>query len=149
MNGYMENPVVDKLLTPFAEQLSPLLSQEELANQYKERRLVFNADFKRAMSAEIRPAIDALLQFASKQGHWVDINLLNDQRFVSYVHHAYTISWTRGGYTTITVVGNYDYDKVYFLVEHPEITFQMAYHLPQIKQDMLLAWIKGIFPFMY
>jgi hypothetical protein len=88
MNGYMENPVLDKRLTPFAEQLSPLLSQEELANQYKERRLVFNADFKRAMSAEIRPAIDALLQFASKQGHWVDINLLNDQRFVSYVHHA-------------------------------------------------------------
>ena len=98
MNGFMEEPLVDKLLSPFAEQLSPLLSQEELANHYKERRIVFNADFKRVMSAEIRPTIDALLQFASKKGHWVDIDLLSDQRFGSYVHQAYTITWTMGGY---------------------------------------------------
>ncbi len=149
MHGFMDDPLVDKRLSPFAEQLSPLLSQEEMAHQYKERRLVFNANFKRVMSAEIRPTIDALLQFAGKKGHWVDINLLHDQRFISYVHQAYTITWTMGGYTTITVVGNYDYDKVYFLVEHPEITFQTAFHLSQIKEDTLMAWIKGIFPFIY
>lgn len=149
MHGFMDDPLVDNRLSPFAEPLNPLLSQEELAYQYKERRLVFNADFKRAMSAQIRPAIDALLQYASKKGHWVDINLLNDQRFISYVHQAYTITWTTGGYTTITVVGNYDYNKVYFLVEHPEITFQTAFQLSQLKTDTLMAWIKSIFPFIY
>lgn len=143
---YMKKPM-DERLAPYAEQLRQIVSTHtELAREIEESRAIFNADFKKVMQQRIRPAVQELLDTATAKGHWVDIHATCERRFLAFVHQCYTIHWTTGGTSILSVVANYDYRKVFFIVEHAQSTAQNAIPMEQIREDSLSQWLYSAFP---
>lgn len=135
--------IFDKRLADYAESLNKLIEDhEDLLNEYEEKRIIFNASFKKIMQRKIKPVIHRLLDEASKNGHWVEIHTYSTEKYLAYVHQCYTFNWKVGGCTTLCVVANYDYQKIFFVVEKAGISIQQALPLDNMETKLLYSWIK-------
>jgi hypothetical protein len=48
-----------------------------------------------------------------------------------------------GGCTILCIVANYDYQKVFFVVEQAGISIQQALAMRQVETEALYSWIKN------
>jgi hypothetical protein len=139
--------MLDKRLASFADQLKDIMEPHETMNQEsEEQRVVFNAQFKKIMFADIRPVIQGLLDSAARQGHWIEIHTLMDERFRLYVHQCYTIYWKNGGKADLAVIANYDCKKIFLIVEQGGKSSQLEAAPHEIHQKALANWFLYLFP---
>ena len=134
----------DKRLADYADSLNKLIEDhEELLIEYEEKRVIFNAQFKKTMQRKIRPVVHRLLDEAAEAGHWVEIHTYSTEKYLAYVHQCYTFNWKTGGRTTLCVVANYDYQKVFFVIEQGETALQQAIAMPALRPGALYSWLKS------
>ena len=139
--------VFDIRLAPYADQLTAIIGgHADLQQEYEDKRRIFNAQFRKIMFMQIRPVVQDLLDLAARKGHWVEIHTLMDERYRVHLHQCYSIHWRTGGKADLAVVGNYDYKKVFFIVEQDGQIHQLDLALEQIHQEALAAWFSSIFP---
>jgi hypothetical protein len=137
----------DKRLASFADQLYDVMKPHEaMSHQSDERSIVFNAQFKKIMFTDIRPVIQGLLDSAARQGHWIEIHTLMDERFQLYVHQCYTIYWKKGGKADLAVIANYDCHKIFLIVEQGGKSFQLEAAPREVHQKALADWLLSLFP---
>ena len=139
--------IFDSRLAPYADQLKQMIvGHEALQQEYEEKRLVFNAQFRRMMFRTIRPVIQDVLDRAAKGGHWIEIHTLMDERYLLYLHQCYSIHWRTGGRADLAVVANFDYQKIVFIVEQGDKSSQLDLSEDQFRAEALSGWFQSLFP---
>lgn len=139
--------VFDIRLRPYADELKAIIGgHEALQQEFEEARRVFNTQFRKAMFMHIRPGIQDILDLAANRGHWVEIHALMDQRYLVHLHQCYSIHFRKDSRADIAVVGNFDYRKVFVIVEYAGKTHQLELQVEQINQQALTKWLIALFP---
>lgn len=139
--------VFDIRLRPYEEELRAIIGgHEALQQELEEARRVFNTQFRKAMFMHIRPGIQDLLDLSARRGHWIEIHALMDPRYQVHLHQCYSIHFRRGTRADIAVVGNFDYRKVFVVVEYAGKTHQLDLEIGQIHQEPLVEWLMTLFP---
>lgn len=139
--------VFDIRLEPYADQLTAIIGgHTALQQEYEEDRRVFNAHFRKVMTTQISPHILDLLTMASRRGHMVEVHSLMDERYRVYVHQCYSIHGVAGGKADIAIVANYDYKKIFVILEMAEKTHQVDFSMHQVTGRGVLDWLFSLLP---
>ena len=139
--------VFDIRLQPYADQLTAIIGgHSKLQQEFEAARRVFNTQFRKAMFMTIRPCVQELLDVAACRGHWVEIHALMDPRYVVHLHQCYSIYFLGGVKADIAVVANFDYKKVFVIVEQAGKTHQLALSVEEIHGELLTDWFISLFP---
>jgi hypothetical protein len=139
--------VFDIRLAPYAEQLTAIIGgHAALQEEYEHNRRIFNAHFRKVLQNQIRPVIDGILDEAARKGHWVEVHTLMDERYRVYLHQCYSIYPKGGVRGDIAIVANYDYKKIFFIVEIGGKTTQMDLQMHRVTKDAVADWLMANFP---
>lgn len=142
--------VFDIRLAPYAEQLTAIIGgHAALQEEYEHNRRIFNCHFRKVLQNQIRPVIQGMLDEAARKGHWVEVHTLMDQRYLAYLHQCYSVFPKGGARADIAVVANYDYKKIFFIVEMAGKTTQMDLPMHQITKEVIAEWLMSIFPTLF
>jgi hypothetical protein len=139
--------VFDIRLAPYAEQLTAIIGgHAALQEEYEHNRRIFNAHFKKVLQTQIKPVFQTVIDQAAPKGNWIEVHTLMDSRFIAYDHQCYTIIPRGGRLGEVSVVANYDYKKILFIVEIAGATIQMELQMHQITKEIVADWLMSVFP---
>jgi hypothetical protein len=139
--------VFDIRLAPYADQLTAIIGgHAALQQEYEENRRIFNAHFRKVMAIELRPLMEDIMAMYARHGYWVEIHSLMDERYRVYVHQCYSIHATKSGKVDIAVVANYDYKKIFVILEMGGKTHQLDLTMTEANRKAVLDWILPLLP---
>jgi len=140
--------IFDARLADYADDLRNIIgTHEELLREYEEKRLIFNAQYKKVLQKKIKPVVHQLMETANNHGHWFDTDIRSDEQYRDYVHQTYTITWKCGGTCTLSIVAKHDYNKVFFIVsEYPDRTTQQGLELDMVDPEQISKWLMAALP---
>ncbi|TDX01814.1 hypothetical protein [Dinghuibacter silviterrae] len=137
----------DSRLAPYAEQLTAIIGgHAALQQEYEANRRIFNAHFRKVLATEIRPTMDEVMAEYTRRGYWVEIHSLIDRRYLAHVHQCYSINGTQAGKVDIAAVANYDYKKIFFILEMGEKTHQQQLTMTEVNRKAILDWLLPLLP---
>jgi len=115
---------------------------KKLNEEQKAKKEAFNSSFSAVMNNTIRPIMTEHLKKIRNHGHIAKIDT-NDSKHIQYLHESYLINRGQGGqYAHISIVGNYDHQKVFIYTEYSEGSsskkIENQYDLSEVTDGLIL-----------